>query len=163
MAQRQRFFEHQQSDALLIAVPFSFFLLEAYLSYALVRESRAGAIISALVAALCLALTFLLRRFTVEVTDRELVFGFGFLRRRIALTQIGASSITETSLKTTGIGIHYCPGPSWAWIAKTGLALVVNMTSGSVASYIISTSRPRDLAAAIAGDPGGERQSPAER
>jgi hypothetical protein len=104
-----------------------------------------------LVSVLCLVLAWFTRQFTIEITGDVLSFGFGGLRKRIKLSDISGTSITEASLMTTGIGIHYIPGRCWAWVARCGPALKITMASGSVASYIISTGRPRDLAAAIAG------------
>ena len=143
------FLEKQRFDPTLMGFLGVFVAFECYIALILWRGSHAGSIISACVCALILALAVLLRQFTIQVTDNDLSFGFGILRKRIKLSEIKSTSITEASLKTTGIGIHYCPGRYWAWVAKSGPAIKINIGSGNIAGYIISTSRPQDLTAAL--------------
>lgn len=145
------FLEKQRFDPTLMAFLGAFVAFECYLALNLWRVSHPGSIISACTCAVILALAVLLRQFTIQVTDNELMFGFGILRKRIKLSDISSTSITEASLRTTGIGIHYCAGRDWAWIAKSGSAVKINIGSGATAGYIISTSRPRDLTAALSG------------
>lgn len=136
----------------LFAIPI---LLEAYLSYQSVIEwhIRQVAYIHLFCAALFVLVAGIFNRFTVLVTDTEIVFGFGVFRKRISLDDIHATSLAEASFRTTGIGIHIVSGGYWAWVARTGPALRLTVGNNMAGGYILSSSRPRDLAAAIARTP----------
>jgi hypothetical protein len=143
------FQENQRVDGSIMALLGAGAVLEAYLAVTLWRTSHMGAIISALSGVLILVVAIPFRQLTIRVTDEDLSFGFGIFRKRIRISDISGVSITEASLTTTGIGIHYCPGRVWAWVAKSGAAIKVSLSTGNIAGYLISTDRPLDLSSAI--------------
>lgn len=146
-----RFQEHQYTEAPIMALLASLTAIEAYMSVIVWSALRQIGIFHAIVAALFLVTAILLRRFTITVTDSELTFGFGPFKRRVRRLDVRHYHICECSLKSTGVGIHYVRG-YWAWVARTGKAVQITLAPGGTLGYILSTSRPRDLIAAISTD-----------
>ncbi len=145
-----RFHEQQNTDSVAMALLCSLVLIEGLVSYNVWHVLRPVGIVHALVGALFLVIAILLRRFQIDVSETELVFGFGPFRRRVKLSDIRRTGIGECSLGTTGIGIHPVKG-YWAWVARAGTAVQVTLAPGRSLGYIISTIRPRDLIAALTG------------
>jgi hypothetical protein len=150
MTPNLRFSERINTDSVAMALLSGLVLIEGLVSYNVWHVLRPVGILHAVMAAAFFVLTILLRRFHIRVTASELTFGFGPFRKTVKLSDIRRTGIGECSLATTGIGIHFVRG-YWAWVAKAGTAVQITLAPGRTVGYIISTTRPRDLVAALTG------------
>jgi len=151
------FREDQQLAPFPLALLAGMALIEICLAVGVPGLLRAVRIILWILAGLFLLAAWLLRRLTIRVTADYLIFGFGPFRKRVRRAEIASVRIVEATITTTGIGVHRLAGGLWAWVARTGPAVEVLLIPGKAPGYIISTSRPRDLKAALL--PGNRPQS----
>jgi hypothetical protein len=148
--QEKPIFKEQAPSHPIIPVAFAgVSILEAGFADHFWTVLRLVGIIHLVVSAIVLIVALIFLRFTIVVTKTQLVFGFSFFRRKVLLSKIVETRITESTLRTTGLGIHMAEHGYWAWTPKIGRALRITFAAGELAGYIISTDHPRDLIAAI--------------
>jgi hypothetical protein len=120
-------------------------VIEACISMRVWKIFRAIGIVHLAAALLFFAMMILLRTFSIKINTKEIIFGFGFIRKRIALSKIREARIMEASFQTTGIGVRKAPYGYQAWTPRLGAAVRITLKDGAAAGYIISTGYPKDL------------------
>lgn len=136
-------FHEKQRFALLlvIAVGVAFVLVILAMQIA---QQKAELLPVLLAAALAGAALWGFSSMTITVTMTDLVFGFPFYRKRIALNQVEVGEIERISF-FYGIGIHYVRG-WWIFNAKLGRGLRINVGK---TRYLIGSDQPEKFQAVL--------------
>ena len=144
------FRERQRAHLALPGVPILFAILEVVV--ALSRPAvLALHIVQWLVVALFIIVALMVRELSIGVNTDFLIFGFGPIRRRVRLSDISEVKIVDTATLKAGLGVRAIGEGLVAWVAAAGPAIEVKTSTptNGPTGFVISTSRPNDLAAAL--------------
>ena len=97
-------------------------------------------------APILLACAWLFHSLTIEITDRELRWGFGpgLIRNCVPLTEIASAGPVRTGLSW---GIHWSPRTGWLYNVSGFDAVAVTLRSGK--RFTLGTDEPQVLAARL--------------
>jgi hypothetical protein len=149
------FHERQRAHLALPGLPLLCAIMEATVALTM-RAALMLHIVQWIIVALFLAAAVLAREMIIRVNAEELIFGFGPIRHKIRLSDIKRVRVVDTTSLKTGLGFRRVADGFMAWIATPGSAVEVKTSSVADtrhAGFVISTSRPNDLAAALQSGP----------
>ena len=132
-------YEHTQSGTVIIvsvAVVFLFFLMLATVIPLVI-----------IAPALLLVFALLFRSLTVEISDTDLLwyFGWGWPRRSVPLAEIVSAEPIRISF-WNGWGVHYTPR-GWLYNVSGLRAVAIKLRNGK--QFCLGTDEPEELAAQL--------------
>jgi len=135
-------YQHTQRGTLIITVTLG--LAAVFIGLGLTVTSATPLWIST---PILLAIAWLFRSLTVEMTDRELLwrFGPGLIRNRVSLGEIVAAEPVRTG---PSWGIHWSPRTGWLYNVSGFDAVMITLRNGK--KFTLGTDEPQALTARLA-------------